>query len=166
MAYSMGGRFALVALALRPPEIERLVVIGSTAGIVDPAGRAERVEEDERRARRIEEIGVAAFVDEWLAMPMFSGHRFGPHDRRHRAQNTARGLASSLRQAGSGAQQPVWESLAAVTVPVLVLAGERDSKFTAPRAGAGGNDPERNVRGDRGRRSRGPRRAARGHSRR
>jgi 2-succinyl-6-hydroxy-2,4-cyclohexadiene-1-carboxylate synthase len=131
VAYSMGGRFALAALALRPPEIERLVVIGSTAGIADPDDRAVRVEEDERRARRIEEIGVADFVDEWLAMPMFSGHRFGPHDRRHRAQNTPRGLASSLRLAGSGAQQPVWQSLVGVTAPVLVLAGERDEKFSA-----------------------------------
>lgn len=131
VAYSMGGRFALAAVAQQAPEIERLVVIGSTAGIDEPDDRAARVEEDERRARRIEEIGVTAFVDEWLAMPMFSGHEFGWHDRRHRERNTARGLASSLRHAGSGAQRPVWAALATISVPVLVLAGERDTKFTA-----------------------------------
>jgi pimeloyl-ACP methyl ester carboxylesterase len=39
-------------------------------------------------------------------------------------------LASSLLLAGTGAQQPVWDRLAGVTVPVLVLAGERDVKFS------------------------------------
>ena len=131
VAYSMGGRFALAAAVLRPPEIERLVVIGSTAGIVGAADQAARVEEDERRARRIEEVGVAAFVDEWLVMPMFAGHEFSDHDRRHRGRNTASGLASSLRHAGSGAPAPIWDALARIAVPVLVLAGERDEKFTA-----------------------------------
>jgi 2-succinyl-6-hydroxy-2,4-cyclohexadiene-1-carboxylate synthase len=131
IAYSMGGRFALAAAVLRPPEIERLVVIGSTAGIVDAADRASRVEEDERRARRIEHVGVDAFVAEWLAMPMFAGHVFGAHDRRHRTRNAPAGLASSLRLAGSGAQQPIWERLPEISMPVLVLAGERDEKFTS-----------------------------------
>jgi 2-succinyl-6-hydroxy-2,4-cyclohexadiene-1-carboxylate synthase len=131
VAYSMGGRFALAAAALHPPEIEGLVLIGSTAGIDDPRDRAARGDDDEQRARRIEAIGVDAFVEEGLSMPMFSGHRFGPSDRRHRERNTAHGLASSLRHAGSGAQRPVWDALASISVPVLVLAGERDTKFTA-----------------------------------
>ncbi len=129
IAYSMGGRFALAAAVTRAPEIERLVVIGSTAGIVDDGDRRARAEEDERRARRVEEVGVETFVDEWLAMPMFAGHTFGDHDRRHRRRNTAAGLASSLRLAGSGAQQSVWDALGAIHVPLLVLAGERDEKF-------------------------------------
>lgn len=130
VAYSMGGRFALAALAAGAPEVERLVVIGANAGLEDPADRVARVAEDERRARRIEEIGVGAFVDEWLAMPMFGGVPFSDRDRTHRRRNTVAGLASSLRVAGTGAQQPVWDALRDVTIPVLVLAGDRDAKFT------------------------------------
>lgn len=131
VAYSMGGRFALAALAGGAPEIERLVVIGANAGLEDDADRAARVDEDERRAARVEAIGVDAFVDEWLGMPMFEGVPFSAHDREHRRRNTASGLASSLRLAGTGAQRPVWDALAHVSVPVLVLAGDRDTKFTA-----------------------------------
>ena len=130
VAYSMGGRFALAALAARAPEIERLVVIGATGGLDDAADRAARVEEDERRAQRVEQIGVDAFVDEWLAMPMFGGVPFAARDRAHRCRNTAAGLASSLRLAGTGAQRPVWDALRGVTIPVLVMAGDRDAKFT------------------------------------
>lgn len=129
LGYSMGGRHLLAAAVRRPPEIERVVVIGANAGLTDPAERAARVSEDERRAERVERIGVEAFVDEWLAMPMFAGVPPSDSDRRHRYRNTAAGLAASLRLAGTGAQEPVWDSLPRISVPVLVIAGERDAKF-------------------------------------
>lgn len=129
VGYSMGGRHLLAAAASRPAQIERLVVIGAHAGLTDPDDRAARVAEDEARARRVEEVGAEAFVEEWLAMPMFAGVPFSEHDRRHRRRNTAAGLAASLRLAGTGSQEPVWDALAGITVPTLVLAGERDAKF-------------------------------------
>jgi 2-succinyl-6-hydroxy-2,4-cyclohexadiene-1-carboxylate synthase len=46
--------------------------------------------------------------------------------------NTAAGLASSLRLAGQGAQEPLWHRLAELgrrEVPVLVLAGEDDARY-------------------------------------
>ncbi len=129
VGYSMGGRHLLAAAVRRPPEIERIVVIGANAGLNDPADRAARAAEDERRAERVEQVGVKAFVDEWLAMPMFAGVPSIESDRRHRCRNTATGLAASLRLAGTGAQEPVWDALPEISVPVLVLAGERDVKF-------------------------------------
>lgn len=129
VGYSMGGRHLLAAAVRRPPEIERIVVIGANAGLTDPADRAARAAEDERRAERVEQVGVEAFVDEWMAMPMFAGVPSNESDRRHRCRNTASGLAASLRLAGTGAQEPVWDALPEISVPVLVLAGERDVKF-------------------------------------
>ncbi|MGH9274629.1 MAG: alpha/beta fold hydrolase, partial [Acidimicrobiales bacterium] len=38
---------------------------------------------------------------------------------------------SSLQQAGTGSQDPSWHRLSRLTMPVLVLAGERDDKFAA-----------------------------------
>ena len=75
-------------------------------------------------------LGVEAFVDAWLAQPMFAGFAVTDTDRRHRLRNTAEGLAASLRLAGTGAQEPLWDSLGSINVPVLVVAGERDTKFT------------------------------------
>jgi 2-succinyl-6-hydroxy-2,4-cyclohexadiene-1-carboxylate synthase len=130
IGYSMGARYALAAACNRPPQIHRLVLVGGTAGLADPGERAARIADDEARADRIVEIGVDAFVEEWLSQPMFDALRTTESDRVHRRRNSADGLASSLRLAGTGAQQPLWERLAAVTVRVLVLAGERDTKFT------------------------------------
>ena len=107
-----------------------MVLVGGTAGLADPAERRARVADDEARALRLEEIGVEAFIDEWLAQPMFAGLDVGDSDRRHRVRNSVAGLAASLRLAGTGAQQPVWDLLGSITIPVLVLAGERDAKFT------------------------------------
>lgn len=134
VGYSMGARHALAAACAGVPEIERLVLVSGTAGLADPAERDARIAEDEAKARHLEQIGVDAFVDEWLSQPMFAGLAASDADadvdRRHRLRNTVEGLAASLRLAGTGAQEPMWDALAGVQIPVLVLAGERDRKFT------------------------------------
>jgi 2-succinyl-6-hydroxy-2,4-cyclohexadiene-1-carboxylate synthase len=129
VGYSAGGRHLLHLALDRPDLVDRLVLLGATAGIEDDHERAARVASDEALARRVEDIGVERFLDEWLAQPMFAGV---PDDgRTDRLRNTAAGLAASLRLAGTGAQEPLWDRLDDVTCPVLVLAGERDEKFTA-----------------------------------
>lgn len=127
VGYSAGGRHLLHLALDRPDLVERMVVLGATAGIDDPHERAARVESDEALARRLEEIGVAAFVDEWLALPLFAGV---PDDGRDdRLRNTVEGLAAHLRLAGTGSQEPLWDRLPEIACPVLVLAGERDERF-------------------------------------
>lgn len=131
VGYSMGGRFALHAALERPEMVRGLVLIGATAGIDDADERARRRDDDEVRARRIEEIGVARFLDEWLALPLFAGLTSAAACRDERLENTAGGLASSLRLAGTGTQQPSWGRLHTLTMPVLVVAGADDTKFTS-----------------------------------
>jgi 2-succinyl-6-hydroxy-2,4-cyclohexadiene-1-carboxylate synthase len=129
VGYSMGGRVALHAALARPDLVERLVLIGATAGIDDPADRATRRAADERLADRIERLGVAAFIDEWLRNPLFAGLTEETDQRADRLRNTAAGLAASLRATGTGTQQPLWDRLGEIAAPVLVLAGEHDQKF-------------------------------------
>ena len=47
-----------------------------------------------------------------------------------RATNAAAGLASSLRLCGTGTQESLWSRLGELTMPVLVIAGANDEKFT------------------------------------
>lgn len=129
VGYSMGGRVALAAAIERPDLIGRLVLIGATAGIEDDDERLDRLATDEERAARLERIGVASFLDEWLAAPMFEGLPVDPVGLAHRRNNTAAGLAHSLRTCGTGSQPSLWSRLDEVTVPVLVVAGSRDDKF-------------------------------------
>lgn len=131
VGYSMGGRFCLHAALARPEQVARLVLLGATAGIDDETERAARVAGDEQLAADLERHGVDSFLDRWLALPMFAALPDDPSDRADRARNTADGLASSLRLAGTGTQVPSWHRLHALDMPVLVLAGELDTKFAA-----------------------------------
>ena len=131
LGYSMGGRFVLHTALERPGLVRGLVLVGATAGIEDPVERAARVADDEERAQRIHEIGVEAFVDEWLQLPIFAGLSPTAACRTERLQNTPDGLASSLRLAGTGTQSPTWDRLGDLDMPVLVVAGADDTKFIA-----------------------------------
>jgi 2-succinyl-6-hydroxy-2,4-cyclohexadiene-1-carboxylate synthase len=131
VGYSMGGRFVL-HLALANPELVRgLVLIGATAGIEDGAERAERKRVDEAMADRLEREGVDRFLDAWLAQPLFAGLGPDVQFREERRANTVEGLAESLRQAGTGSQDPLWGRLERISAPTLVVAGALDEKFSA-----------------------------------
>lgn len=131
LGYSMGGRLCLHLALSRPDLVQGLVLVGATPGIEDPAERAARAAADARLADRIEAIGVEAFVDEWLRQPLFAGLDPGAACREERLESTAAGLASALRLLGTGAQEPLWDRLGELGMPVLVVVGERDQKFAA-----------------------------------
>jgi 2-succinyl-6-hydroxy-2,4-cyclohexadiene-1-carboxylate synthase len=136
LGYSMGARLALGCAARHPGSVASLVLLGGRAGIADPIERAARHSEDAALAARIEAVGVEAFVDEWLAQPMFAslrrrGARFMAEQRRQRLGNSVRGLADSLRRLGPGAQPPLFDALPHVDVPVLLVAGALDRRFVA-----------------------------------
>ena len=101
----------------------------ATGGIDDDDDRAARRAADEVLADSIERDGLDAFLDRWVAQPMFAGLPDAGLDDRRR--NTVEGLASSLRLAGTGTQRPLWDDLPALTMPVLVVAGALDAKFVA-----------------------------------
>jgi 2-succinyl-6-hydroxy-2,4-cyclohexadiene-1-carboxylate synthase len=131
--YSMGGRIALHAALSLGPLIERLVLIGASPGIADPAERAARAAADAALADRIEAIGADAFVREWGAQPLFAGMPRGVAElaEEDRLRNTASGLAAALRGLGTGVMPPMWDRLGELTVPVELVVGERDEKFRA-----------------------------------
>jgi 2-succinyl-6-hydroxy-2,4-cyclohexadiene-1-carboxylate synthase len=129
VGYSLGGRFALHLALARPDLVERLVLVGATAGIVDKAERAQRRAADEALAQRIEAEGVEKFIDWWLNQPLFATLPAPAAGRELRVTNPAAGLASSLRLAGTGSQAPLWDRLSGLTMPVLVVAGELDTRY-------------------------------------
>jgi 2-succinyl-6-hydroxy-2,4-cyclohexadiene-1-carboxylate synthase len=105
----MGGRHALRLALDRPDLVERLVLIGASPGLADTGEREQRRAADDALATHLEQIGVAAFVDEWLAQPIFAGLPVAAQFRDERRTNTAAGLAASLRLAGAGAQESLWD---------------------------------------------------------
>ena len=130
VGYSMGGRLCLQLALDRPETVARLVVVSASPGIADEADRAARREADEVLAQEIERDGVDAFLERWIAQPMFATlprDRSGIDDRR--AVNTVESLTHQLRVLGQGAQPSNWDRLADLTVPVLLIVGELDTKY-------------------------------------
>jgi 2-succinyl-6-hydroxy-2,4-cyclohexadiene-1-carboxylate synthase len=131
VGYSMGARLCLRLALDRPELVPALVLISGSPGIGEPAARAARVEEDEARARSIGRLGVDAFVDQWLAQPMFANvprNAPGMHDRK---SLSAGYLAHCLRVLGNGAFEPMWERLRELTMPVALVTGRDDPKYDA-----------------------------------
>ena len=134
LGYSMGGRAAIAAAVRRPDHFASLVLVGATAGIADRDLRRERIQADRALADRIERGDLDRFIDEWMALPIFStqsslGESALARARAQRLRNQPAGLANSLRGMGAGAQAPLFDELDRIKVPVLLVVGGLDLKF-------------------------------------
>ena len=131
LGYSMGGRYALHVALRHPDAVEKLVLVSATAGIDDPAERQARRRADDALAVRLEEEGLEPFLRWWLSRPLFATLPPSAAQLESRLGGQASGLANSLRRAGTGTQEPLWEQLGGLEMPVLVIAGGLDREYAA-----------------------------------
>src|SRR5258706_10931248 len=134
LGYSMGGRIALYTAF--SGLFRALILESASPGLEDPAEREQRRISDEALAASIEHDGVQPFIERWEKLPLFASQKTLPLEsretlRRQRLQNTATGLAQSLRGVGTGVQPSQHARLPALHIPVLLIVGELDVKFTA-----------------------------------
>ncbi len=132
--YSMGGRIALHLALREPARVQRLVLIGASPGLDDPRERAARAAADEQLAGEIERSSIEEFAGRWAQdTPVLAGQPPAVQNRARadRLRNTTAGLGRALRALGAGALPPVWDRLGELAMPVTLIAGERDQKFTA-----------------------------------
>jgi len=135
VGYSMGGRLALAYAVRNPGRVRRLVLESASPGLATEEARATRRDADDALALRLERDGMAAFVDHWESLPLFASQRALPEEvrtrrRAERLRNHPASLAASLRCLGTGNMPSYWGSLPRLGVPVLVLVGGLDRKFT------------------------------------
>lgn len=130
VGYSMGGRMLLHAALLFPEKFQSLTLIGATAGIDDAGERAKRLVADERLAERLRRDGLERFLDFWLDLDLFKTLPESAAQRESRMNNRVEGLVASLRHCGTGNQFPLWGLLGGLDVPVQIIAGDADTKFT------------------------------------
>ncbi len=137
VGYSMGGRLALY-LAVRFPHLFRaIVLLSASPGLKTSAERQERLAQDRERARALLTEGLGAFLDRWYDQPLFASlktHPVFPSLLMRRRFNDPRGLSLSLRHMSTGAQPSLWSHLPDLSSPLLLLAGEQDTKFLALNA--------------------------------
>lgn len=136
IGYSMGGRIALAAGVLHPERVRRMVLESARPGLSTEEERDRRRRQDESLARRLETGGIEAFVDFWLAQPLFAtqGRLPAPvrrEERARRLRQDPRALADALRGMGAGNQPSFLDRLPDVRTPALLLTGSEDRKFEA-----------------------------------
>lgn len=134
LGYSMGGRLALFFARHYPAHLRSLILESSSPGIANSAERAQRRRNDEALAASIESEGIRRFVAYWESLPLFASQtRVSPQRlaelQRQRLRNDVVGLANTLRGMGTGRQPSLWNELSLITLPVLLVCGELDSKF-------------------------------------
>jgi 2-succinyl-6-hydroxy-2,4-cyclohexadiene-1-carboxylate synthase len=136
LGYSMGGRLALHLAVHAPERVSRLILESASPGIEDAQQRLQRVESDDALADRILRDGIEAFVDEWERIPLLQP---APHvsaetlarQRTQRLDNRTMGLANSLRGMGAGRQTALWSCLKDLDLPVTLIVGAYDARYSA-----------------------------------
>jgi 2-succinyl-6-hydroxy-2,4-cyclohexadiene-1-carboxylate synthase len=130
--YSMGGRLALHVALSAPERVDRLILVGASPGLADPRERQARRHADEALADEIETMTMAEFARRWAnGTTVLAGQPARVREAAHadRLRNSPPALARALRGLGTGALPSLWDRLSGLTVPTVLVVGERDRKF-------------------------------------
>jgi 2-succinyl-6-hydroxy-2,4-cyclohexadiene-1-carboxylate synthase len=136
VGYSMGARLALSMLLDAPRRFAGAVLVGVDAGIDDPRERAQRQRWERSMSDKILTQGLDAFVREWQTLPVFASQRALPEAIRdelrvRRSQHDPAGVAWAMTALGTGSMPSRWSELASIEVPVVLVTGALDEKFSA-----------------------------------
>ncbi len=135
VGYSMGGRLALYLAVHSVDRINRVVLESVSPGLKSEIERQRRILEDAALAERILTVPFERFLREWYAQPLFASMSSSPEKLEaliaRRLDNDPRSLCLSLQGTGTGAQPSLWENLDQLTMPLFLIAGEKDAKFSA-----------------------------------
>jgi 2-succinyl-6-hydroxy-2,4-cyclohexadiene-1-carboxylate synthase len=134
VGYSMGGRIALYTALKYPHRIKSLILEGASPGIQADQARHERAALDDQHALRLQTEGMAAFIEAWYNMPLFQSLHHYPqllHQvKQQRKQNDPDWMAKIISELSPGRQPPLWSQLGALAMPVLLMAGALDQKYS------------------------------------
>jgi 2-succinyl-6-hydroxy-2,4-cyclohexadiene-1-carboxylate synthase len=136
VGYSMGGRLALYLTIHFPRRFIKVVLESASPGLATEAEQQRRVQQDQQLAATLETGDFSEFLQNWYRQPLFCPpdlDSFQEQQAREmgdrRRHNQPLELAKSLRQMGTGSQPSLWQELAHIQVPLLLLVGELDQKF-------------------------------------
>lgn len=131
VGYSLGARTAMAMTARCPALVADLVLIGVHPGLTSAVERKQRRRADARWIQILERDGLAAFVDQWQALPVFSGQSAAAlaTQRRIRLAHDPRQLAASLRFMGLAEMPDYRAAFRARSMSGRIVVGEHDAAF-------------------------------------
>lgn len=129
LGYSMGGRMALHALLENAHPWQAAVIVSAHPGLGNEPDRATRRACDAEWATRALAGNWQEFQNAWDAQPVLGMTL--PRDKQASGSliMRRREIARSFVDWSLGAQQPLWDRLVEITIPVLWIVGENDVKF-------------------------------------
>ena len=133
LGYSQGARVALWVATRSERSPSSLILISGTPGLLDDDERANRRAKDAETAATINQIGLEAFIDQWTSDGPTSTANLDDAarsaDKAVRMENSEAGLGSALLGYGQGSLPSCWHLLDRLSMPVLILNGEQDTKY-------------------------------------
>ena len=132
LGYSMGARLALQAVLRYPHQWQALVLISGTAGIEEDIDA--RILWDRALAHKLQTSTREEFWEYWSNLPIIATQKradskFLLQREERRAQQNPSALAASVLGFGTGFMPSVWNRLGEISIPVLLLVGEQDTKY-------------------------------------
>ena len=134
IGYSMGGRITLHMPAIIKSSCSGLIIESASPGIEDPVERKARLEKDFLVADKLESMNFEEFLVQWYNQPLFAGLKKSQNFNkifRHRLKNNPVQLARAIRIMTVGKQKPLWKIFHGLELPVLVISGSNDEKYTS-----------------------------------
>lgn len=133
--YSMGARLALGLIARRPRLFDGAVLLGVHPGVQDERERVARREVDSARSRLLRDRGLAAFLETWEELPLFSTQRALPakilaEQRAIRLDHEAEGLARALELLGLAEMPSYRPFMRSAEMGITLVTGALDSRFS------------------------------------
>lgn len=129
LGYSMGGRMALHALLERDHPWQAAVIISAHPGLEAEGERATRRAADATWATRSLAGNWQEFLDGWNAQAVLGTTPLRDRQASSSMIMRRKEIARSFVDWSLGAQEPLWDRLGEISIPVLWIAGENDPKF-------------------------------------
>ncbi|MFS0751042.1 2-succinyl-6-hydroxy-2,4-cyclohexadiene-1-carboxylate synthase [Oceanobacillus sp. 1P07AA] len=134
VGYSMGGRTAIHFANEFPDMVQSLILESASPGLFSKLEQIQRQQNDELLANYILQYGIVQFVNYWQDISLFLSQKELSEEKQQQIRNERLshqpdGLVHSLRSMGTGAQPSFWNELEQMRMKVLLVVGEKDSKF-------------------------------------
>ncbi len=129
LGYSMGGRLALHSLLEERHPWQAAVIVSAHPGLENDLERSARRASDSNWAAKAFAGDWRQFLEQWNGQPILGGGAIRDPEAAQRLISRRREIARSFVDWSLGNQEPLWDRLADISVPVLWIAGENDPKF-------------------------------------
>lgn len=129
----MGGRIGLYLSVYCAERFDKIVIESASPGLKTTDERQNRINQDKLTAEKLLSQRLDEFLKFWYNQPLFSTlDKSTPEFRnilQKRMNNDPQKLKLSLEKIGLGQQPSLWEKLSQIKSDILLIVGQKDSKF-------------------------------------